>query len=137
MHGRRLLRGRVSLGLLVVATPVSAAASTSNDVRDLIAIWACAVARNVGLAAQRALGCHTLMVRSGGFDTTVFTDFLRWGRADVLWMPDAAAVATGVDLSLVERATQQEYAAAHIVRHYKSIEEKDDGGCILDSSYPH
>lgn len=52
-------------------------------------------------------------------------------------MPDAAAVATGVDLSLVERATQQEHAAAHIVRDLKFIEEKDDSDCILDSSYPH
>ncbi|KAL3223863.1 hypothetical protein MRX96_027165 [Rhipicephalus microplus] len=29
--GRRLLRGRASLGLLVVVTPGSASASTSND----------------------------------------------------------------------------------------------------------
>ncbi|KAH8038326.1 hypothetical protein HPB51_001109 [Rhipicephalus microplus] len=90
----------------------------------------------LGLAAQRVLGCHALMVGSGRFDTTVFTDFLRWGRADVLSMPSAAAVAKGVNLSLVERATQQEHAAALIVRDFKSIEEKDGGGCILDSSYP-
>lgn len=52
-------------------------------------------------------------------------------------MPDVAAAAVGVDLSLVECAMHQEHAAVHIVRDFKSAEEKDDVGCILDSSYSH